>query len=158
MLFRSLDDSAARRLYIPQAFLAADAILRIAINVANGLIVNRPIIAKNVREYLPYMATENVMMAAVRAGADRQHAHELVKKHSHAVTERIKQGVGVSTELFDLLKAEPAFAKVDFDAVLVPRHFVGRAPEQVTEFLAQEVQPILQRYAGRLGQRSELHV
>jgi adenylosuccinate lyase len=155
---RTLDDSAARRLYIPQAFLAADAILRIAINVANGLIVNRPIVAKNVREYLPYMATENVMMAAVRAGADRQHAHEVVKKHSHAVTERIKQGLGVSTELFDLLKQEPAFSKVDFDAVLVPRHFVGRAPEQVIEFLAQEVQPIRTRYAGKLGQRTELHV
>ncbi|QEL20174.1 adenylosuccinate lyase [Limnoglobus roseus] len=155
---RTLDDSAARRLYIPQAFLAADAILRIAINVANGLIVNRPIIAKNVREYLPYMATENVMMAAVRAGADRQHAHELVKKHSHAVTERIKQGIGVSTELFDLLKAEPAFAKVDFESVLIPRHFVGRAPEQVAEFLDTEINPIRKRYAGKLGQKSDLHV
>lgn len=155
---RTLDDSAARRLYIPQGFLAADAILRIALNVANGLIVNLPIIAKNVREYLPYMATENVMMAAVQTGADRQHVHHLVKMHSHAVTERIKQGVGVSTELFDLLKAEPAFTKVDFDAVLVPRNFVGRAPEQVAEFIESEVNPIRNRYAGKLGQKAELHV
>src|SRR5438105_2278859 len=91
---RTLDDSAARRLYIPQAFLAADAVLRIALNLANGLVVNRPVIAKNVREYLPYIATENLMMAAVRAGGDRQVVHEVVRQHSHAVTARVKEGVG----------------------------------------------------------------
>jgi adenylosuccinate lyase len=155
---RTLDDSAARRLYIPQAFLAADAILRIGINVAGGLIVNRPIIARNVREYLPYMATENLMMAAVRAGADRQHVHELVKTHSHAVTECIKQGVGSATEIIELLKAEPAFAGVDFDGELEPKAFVGRSPEQVEEFLASEIGPIRQSYHSRLGRKVELHV
>jgi adenylosuccinate lyase len=155
---RTLDDSAARRLYIPQAFLAADAILRIGQNVGGGLIVNRPIIAKNVREYLPYMATENLMMAAVRAGADRQHVHELVKTHSHAVTERIKQGVGSATEIIDRLKLEPAFSGVDFAGELEPSAFVGRSPEQVEEFVASEIAPIRQSYRSRLGRQVELHV
>ncbi len=157
-LERTLDDSAARRLYIPQAFLCADAILRIALNVSNGLAVNQPIVAKTVREFLPYMATENVMMAAVASGADRQHVHHVVREHSYAVTERIKQGVGISTELFDRLKSDPAFAKVDFDSILVPRQFVGRAPEQVVEFIEAEVSPIRKRYADSLGQRAELRV
>ncbi len=155
---RTLDDSAARRLYIPQAFLAADAILRIGQNIGGGLIVNRPIVAKSVREYLPYMATENLMMAAVRAGADRQHVHELVKTHSHAVTERIKNGVGSATEIIDRLKGESAFAGVDFAGELEPSAFVGRSPEQVDEFLQNEIQPIRERYAGRTSRTVELHV
>jgi adenylosuccinate lyase len=155
---RTLDDSACRRLYIPQAFLAADAVLRIALNLAHGLVVNRPVIAKNVRAYLPYVATENLMMAAVRAGEDRQVVHEVVRQHSHAVTARIKDDVGSSTELFERLKAERTFAKVDFAAVLDPRGFVGRAPEQVTEFVAEHVEPIRKRYAGVLGMKAELGV
>ena len=155
---RTLDDSAARRLYIPQAFLTADALARIGLNVARGLMVNRPIIARGVRDYLPYMATENLMMAAVAAGADRQDVHEVIRQHSHATTARIKDGSGSATELFDLLQREPAFATVDFAAITDPRLFVGRAPEQVGEFIAEEVQPIRERYAGKLGQRSELKV
>jgi adenylosuccinate lyase len=155
---RTLDDSAARRLYLPQAVLAADAVLRIALNLANGLVVNRPVIARNVRDYLPYMATENLMMAAVRAGEDRQTVHEVVRQHSHAVTARVKEGTGSPAELFDRLKAEMAFAKVDFAAVLDPRGFVGRAPEQVGEFLAEHVEPIRKRYAGVLGMKAELSV
>ena len=155
---RTLDDSAARRLYLPQAFLTADAILRIGRNVAPGLVVNRPVIARNVREYLPYMATENVMMAAVAAGADRQDVHERVRQHSHAVTARVKEGIGSPAELFDLLHADPAFAGVDFGAVLDPRQFVGRSPEQVVEYLAEHVEPIRSRYKGRIGGRTELTV
>ncbi len=155
---RTLDDSAARRLYIPQAFLAADAVLRIGRNIAPGLVVNRPVIARNVREHLPYMATENLMMAAVAAGADRQEVHERVRKHSHAITARIKEGVGSASELFDLLKADLAFAEVDFAAVLDLRQFVGRAPEQVSEFLSEHIEPIRRRYAGRLGGHAELIV
>src|SRR5207244_10380756 len=98
---RTLDDSACRRLYLPQAFLGADAVLRIALNLANGLVVNRPVIARNVREYLPYMATENLMMAAVRAGGDRQTVHEVVRQHSHAATARTKEGTGSAAELAD---------------------------------------------------------
>jgi len=155
---RTLDDSAARRLYIPQAFLAADAVLRIALNLARGLVVNRPVIARNVRDYLPYMATENLMMAAVRAGGDRQDVHEVVRRHSHAVTARVKEGTGSPAELFDLLKGHPAFARVDFATLLDPRGFVGRAPEQVGEFLADEVEPIRARYAGAAGETAELSV
>lgn len=155
---RTLDDSAARRLYIPQAFLTADACLRIALNVARGLVVNQPVIAKGVREYLPYMATENLIMAAVAAGADRQDVHEVIRVHSHEVTKRIKDGVGVSTELFDRLKKEPAFAKVDFAAATDASQFVGRSPEQVTEFVEMEVEPIRRRYADKMGQKTELKV
>jgi adenylosuccinate lyase len=155
---RTLDDSAARRLYIPQAFLATDAVLRIALNLANGLVVNRPVIARNVREYLPYMATENLMMAAVQAGEDRQRVHEIVRQHSHAVTAKVKDGTGSPAELFDRLKGEKAFAKVDFAAVLDPRGFVGRAPEQVAEFVEEFIEPIRTRYAGSLGMKAELSV
>ncbi len=155
---RTLDDSAARRLYIPQAFLSADAILRIALNVARGLVVNRPIIARGVNDYLPYMATENLIMAAVAAGADRQDVHEHIRVHSHAVTARIKEGQGTAAELFDRLKAEPAFAAVDFAAATDASQFVGRSPEQVGEFVRDEVEPIRERYAERLGAKAELKV
>jgi adenylosuccinate lyase len=157
-LERTLDDSACRRLYLPQAFLAADAVLRIALNLARGLAVNREVVARNVRDYLPYVATENLMMAAVQAGGDRQEVHELVRTHSHAVTARVKDGTGSAAELFDRLKAEPAFGKVDFAATLDPRQYVGRAPEQVDEFLADHVEPVRKRYAGAGGMTAELHV
>lgn len=162
---RTLDDSACRRLYIPQAFLATDAVLRIALNIltqeseaGRGLIVNKPIIAKNVREYLPYMATENLMMAAVQAGGDRQVVHEIVRQHSHAVTARVKSGEGSPAELFDRLKQAEEFKKVDFGTVTDPRLFVGRSPEQVEEFVGEHVAPIRQRYAQVLGKTAELHV
>jgi adenylosuccinate lyase len=162
---RTLDDSACRRLYIPQAFLASDAVLRIALNLltqttggSRGLVVNRPVIAKNVREHLPYMVTENLMMAAVRAGGDRQIVHEIVRRHSHAVTARVKSGEGSPTELFDRLKTEPAFENVDFGEVLDPRQFVGRSPQQVEAFVAEHVEPIRKRYEGGLGGTADLHV
>jgi adenylosuccinate lyase len=157
---RTLDDSACRRLYIPQAFLAADAVLRIALNLANGLVVNRDVIAKNVREQLPYMITENLMMAAVQSGGDRQEVHEVVRRHSHAVTARVKTGTGSTAELLDALKREPAFGKVDFKALAgqTARDFVGRAPEQVAEFIADHVEPVRNRYAASLGMKAELEV
>jgi adenylosuccinate lyase len=157
---RTLDDSACRRLYIPQAFLSADAVLRIALNLANGLVVNREVIDRNVREYLPYMITENLMMAAVQLGGDRQKVHEVVRQHSHAVTDRVKSGKGSTAELLDRLKTDPAFTGVDFGHFKsqTARDFVGRSPEQVTEFLAEHVDPIRKRYADVLGMKAELHV
>jgi adenylosuccinate lyase len=157
---RTLDDSACRRLYIPQAFLASDAVLRIALNVANGLAVNQEVIRRNVREYLPYMLTENLMMAAVSAGGDRQEVHEVVRTASHAVTERIKTGDGSSAELLRLLANEAAFQKVDFDTITSEGAgaFVGRSPQQVDEFLAETIEPIRNRYANVLGMKAELHV
>jgi adenylosuccinate lyase len=155
---RTLDDSAARRLYIPQAFLTADALLRIGRNIAPGLVVNQPVIARAVREYLPYMATENLIMAAVAAGADRQEAHEVIRQHSLAVTARIKEGTGSATELFDRLKVEPLFTAVDFASTTDSKLFVGRSPEQVDEFLNDHVLPIRKHYPDRPGSRVNLTV
>ena len=98
------------------------------------------------------------MMAAVQAGGDRQEVHEVVRTHSHAVTARIKDGLGSSVELLERLKGEPAFAKVDFESQLDPRKFVGRAPEQVAEFLEDHIEPIRKRYAGTMGMKAELSV
>ena len=120
--------------------------------------MNRAVIARNVREYLPYMATENLMMAAVRAGGDRQEVHEVVRQHSHAVTARVKSGEGSAMELLERLRGEAAFAKVDFVAALDPRQFVGRSPQQVDEFIADHVAPIRARYSNVLGKTAELHV
>ncbi len=165
---RTLDDSACRRLYIPQAFLATDAVLRIALNLLtqktgpdhSGLMVNRPVIARNVRELLPYMVTENLMMAAVRAGEDRQEVHEIVRQHSHAVTARVKAGAGTTAELLERLKNEKAFQKVHFAAIAGqgPHEFVGRSPQQVEEFVAEHVEPVRRAYAGTLGKTALLHV
>ncbi|MCX7666388.1 MAG: adenylosuccinate lyase [Gemmataceae bacterium] len=155
---RTLDDSAPRRLYLPQAFLAADACLKIAQNLASGLIVNREIIAKEVQGQLPYMATENLIMAAVTRGADRQEAHEVIRARSHQVTANIKAGRSTASELIQLLEKEPLFQGIDFRAELDAKRYIGRSPQQVEEFLQAEVEPIRQRYYNRLGQKAELRV
>jgi adenylosuccinate lyase len=144
---RTLDDSANRRLVIPQAFLAADAILILLQNISSGLVVYPKTIAANLDEELPFMASENILMAAVQAGGDRQALHEQIRRHSQAAALRVKQE-GQANDLLDRLRADPAFAELDLTAVLNPQHFVGRAPEQVDEFLAEVVEPIRQRYAG----------
>ena len=156
-LERTLDDSVNRRLTLPQAFLTADAVLRLARNISDGLIVNPDVIARNVAEILPYMATENILMAAVAHGGDRQQLHECIRRHSHAVTAALKAGA-IRNDLIDRLRADPLLAGIDFDSSLQPRQFIGRAPQQVDEFLLQEVVPIRQRYHGRLSQSSELGV
>jgi adenylosuccinate lyase len=151
-LERTLDDSANRRLSLPQGALAADAVLKLALNLARGLVVHPEVIQRNREEALPYMATENILMAGVALGGDRQQLHELIRKHSHAVTEQLKRG-GARNDLIDRLRAEPAFAGVDFDQVLQEKHFVGRAPQQVDEFLASEVEPVRRRYSPFLDQQ-----
>ncbi len=149
-LERSLDDSVNRRLTLPQAFLTADAVLRIALNVTRGLKVNREVIARNVRRYRPYMATEPLLMAAVARGGDRQKLHEVIRALSHDVTARLKEG-DEQNDLLDRLQAHESFANLDFSRVLTPDAFVGRAPQQVDEFLAQEVAPIRQAHAHLLA-------
>jgi adenylosuccinate lyase len=149
-LERTLDDSAVRRLTIPQAFLCADAVLRLGLNLARGLIVNREVIARNVREFLPYMLTENIMMEAVASGADRQDVHERVRQHSHAVTAKVKNGTGSSWELLELLRADPVFQSVEIPTSPDVAQFHGRSPAQVEEFLATEIAPIRCRYAGKI--------
>jgi adenylosuccinate lyase len=156
-LERTLDDSATRRLTIPQAFLAADAVLRLALNISGGLVVNPDVIRRQVEQVLPYMATENLLMAAVAEGGDRQEVHEAIRRHSHAVTAQLKAG-GARNDLLDRLRADPLLAKVDFAGVLDQGRFVGRAPQQVDEFLAEEIEPVRQKYRHLLGQGAEVSV
>jgi adenylosuccinate lyase len=146
-LERTLDDSAARRLALAEGFLAADSIAQLAANVSNGLVVNRPVIERRLRAELPFMATENIMMAAVKAGGDRQDLHERIRRHSMAAAERVKQGDG-ENDLLERIAADPAFAAVSgrLDAIVDARAFVGRAPEQVDEFLAEVAEPALARF------------
>jgi adenylosuccinate lyase len=154
---RTLDDSANRRLVIPQAFLATDAILNLLQNVASGLVVYPQVIARNLAEELPFMATENLLMAAVEAGGDRQQLHEVIRRHSQAAAAAVKQE-GKPNDLLARLAADPAFAKVNVNAAMDPSQFVGRAPQQVDEFIAQVVAPIRQRYANAGGSVAELRV
>ena len=156
-LERTLDDSAVRRMVLPQAFLSVDALLTLYLNVVPGLVVNPPVIARHVAAELPFMATENLMMAAVQLGGDRQDLHEAIRTHSLAASARIKQGDGVN-DLESRLANDPAFRGVDFAAVLDPHQFVGRSPEQVDAFLTGEVEPIRRRYPHLLGQRRDVHV
>ncbi len=156
-LERTLDDSVNRRLTLPQAFLGADGVLRLALNITQGLVVNPEVVARGVAEVFPYMATENILMAAVGQGGDRQTLHERIRTHSLAVAERLKAGAG-GNDLLERLRADPAFAGVAFDRVLDQGNFIGRAPQQVDEFVAQEVEPIRQRYRPLLDQRAEVSV
>ncbi len=140
---RTLDDSANRRLVLPQAFLAVDAVLRLYQNVASGLVVNPHVIAARLQAELPFMATENILMNATRGGQDRQQLHELIRRASQAAAARVKEGH--PNDLVERLKKEDAFRGVDWDDVLEPAKFIGRAPEQVGEFLDQFVAPTLAR-------------
>jgi adenylosuccinate lyase len=141
---RTLDDSAIRRIVLPEAFLATDVILSISSNVMQGLRVWPEMIRRRIDEELPYMATENIMMACVKAGGDRQDMHEAVRIHSVAASERVKDE-GVSSDLMDRIAADPCFAPVhgELDSLLDPAAYVGRAPEQVDEFLDAHIRPLL---------------
>lgn len=141
---RTLDDSANRRLVIPQAFLAIDASLVLLENVAKGMVVYPKTITKNLMDELPFMATESIMMAGVAAGGDRQDLHERIRVHSQAAALQVKQEAKPN-DLFDRLKQDPAFAKVPMESVTDPLAYVGRAPEQVTEFLSEVLQPIFDK-------------
>lgn len=156
-LERTLDDSVNRRLTLPQAFLTADAVLRLALNISNGLIVHPEVIARNVAAIFPYMATENILMAAVAQGGDRQQIHECIRRHSQAVTSALKAGAD-KNDLLERLKADPLLAGVDFASVLERGQFIGRAPQQVDEFLAEEIEPIRRRYPNLCGQTAEVNV
>jgi adenylosuccinate lyase len=154
---RTLDDSANRRLVIPQAFLAIDAVLILYENIANGLVVYPEVIARNLREELPFMATENILMAAVAAGGDRQDLHERIRQHSQAAAAEVKQR-GKSNDLLERLKTDSAFSGVDLTAAVDPTKLTGRSAEQVDEFLAEVVEPIRERYADKQTAASELRV
>jgi adenylosuccinate lyase len=142
---RTLDDSANRRLVLPQAFLAIDAVLILLQNVTSGLRVYPKVIAKNLGEELPFMATENILMEAVAAGGDRQTLHELIRQHSQAAAQVVKEEGGAN-DLISRLSGDAAFAGIDFVAAMDPAQFVGRGPEQVDEFLEKVIAPICTRY------------
>jgi adenylosuccinate lyase len=156
-LERTLDDSANRRLVLPQAFLATDALLLLYQNVASGLVVYPRVIARHLGEELPFMATENILMAAVEAGGDRQDLHERIRRHSQAAAAEVKDRGG-SNDLLHRLAGDPAFSKINLQNTLDPAAFVGRAPEQVDEFVADIVEPIRQRYLNALKQSAEVRV
>jgi adenylosuccinate lyase len=156
-LERTLDDSANRRLSIPQAFLGIDAGLRIYRNVVKGLVVYPGIIRRRVDQELPFMATENILMAAVAAGADRQDVHERIRQHSLAAAAQVKEQ-GRPNDLIERLKHDSAFAKVDLQSVLDPNAFVGRAPQQVDEFVASIVTPIVKRLKHSPSAAADLEV
>ena len=139
---RTLDDSANRRISLPEGFLCADAVLRLCQSVTNGLHVNEKIVERTLREYLPFLATENIMMEAVKRGGDRQELHEKIRQHSMAATARMKEGE--SCDLLDRLAADPAFGmtRAELDAVMEPSLYIGRCKEQVERLLA-EYAPLL---------------
>lgn len=156
---RTLDDSANKRISIPEAFLAIDAVLELYINVVSGLVVYPKMIEKHLLAELPFMATENIMMAAVKKGSDRQELHEKIRQHSMAAGYVVK-AEGKPNDLIDRIAADEAFGmtKEEIMATMKPENFVGRAPEQVVEFIEAEVKPIVEKYKSLLGVEVEINV
>ncbi len=148
---RTLDDSANKRISVPEAFLAVDAILTICANVASGLVIHEKVIEKHVREELPFMATENIMMDAVKKGGDRQAIHERIRQLSIEAGHTVKD-LGLPNDLMDRLAADPVLGltQQELDSRLDPNAYIGRCPQQVEEFLERDVKPVLEKYASAL--------
>jgi adenylosuccinate lyase len=142
---RTLDDSAAKRIFVPDAFMALDEVLKICANVASGIVVNKAVIAKRVREELPFMATEEILMKAVLNGGDRQELHELIRQHSMEAGRRVKED-GADNDLCERIAKDPSFGLSieEIESALNPRNLCGRAPEQVDEYLEEFVWPIIE--------------
>lgn len=157
---RTLDDSANKRIAVPEAYLAIDSVLLIQHNVAAGMVVYPEMIRRRLMDELPFMATENLMMRSVKRGGDRQELHERVRRHSVAAGVRIKQE-GLANDLLDRIAGDPAFGvtRAELEEELRPERYVGRAPQQVDEFLAEWVDPVLRRYPDVVqSETPELHV
>jgi adenylosuccinate lyase len=157
---RTLDDSANKRLSIPEAFLAVDAILGIYENVTAGLVVHEKVIEKHIQEELPFMASENIMMDAVKRGGNRQELHERIRQHSLEAGHQVKD-LGKPNNLIDLIAADPMFGltREEITAHLDPQNYIGRCPQQVEDFLQNDVNPVLEEYAAALkGSTAELKV
>ena len=135
-LERTLDDSANRRIALPEGFLCADAVLRLCQNVTAGLRVNEAVVERTLREYLPFLATEDIMMEAVKRGGDRQALHEIIRRHSMAATARMKEGL--PCDLLDRLADDPVFGltRTELEQLMMPQRYIGRCPQQVRQFLA----------------------
>ena len=156
---RTLDDSANKRLSVPEGFLAVDGILDLYLNVVDGLVVYPKVIESRLMKELPFMATENIMMDAVKAGGDRQELHERIRQHSMAAG-RVVKVEGKENDLLERIAADPAFGmtKEQLDAIMEPNNFVGRAPEQTDEFIKEIVNPILEENKDILGMKAEINV
>lgn len=156
---RTLDDSANKRLSVPEGFLAIDGILDLYLNVVDGLVVYPKVIEKHLMAELPFMATENIMMDAVKAGGDRQELHERIRQLSMQAGKTVKEE-GKDNNLLELIAADPSFGLTEeqLKSAMQPSRYVGRAPEQVTEFLAEVVQPILDANKDVLGMTAEINV
>ena len=156
---RTLDDSANKRLSIPEGFLAIDGILDLCLNVTDGLKVYPKVIEKHLMAELPFMATENIMMDAVKAGGDRQELHERIRQLSMEAGRNVKEK-GLDNNLLELIAADPAFglSLEDLKACMEPSRYVGRAPQQVDEFLGEVVNPILEANKEDLGMTAEINV
>jgi len=146
---RTLDDSANRRISIPEAFLAVDAILNIYLNISDGLVVYPKVIEKHVMAELPFMATENIMMEAVKRGGDRQEIHELIRVYSQKAGNQVKVH-GLENDLIDRIMADQTFNLTieDLKDILTPDKYIGRCPEQVFEFITEVVNPLIAGYRG----------
>jgi adenylosuccinate lyase len=153
---RTLDDSANRRLVLPQAFLAIDAVLVLNRNIAERMVVNPAMIARRLESELPFMATENILMAATAAGGDRQDLHERIRQHSQAAAGQVKSGG--ENDLLARLEGDQAFAGVDLHDVLDARRFIGRAPEQVDQFIEEVVGPLRSQHHPSLATDSDVRV
>jgi adenylosuccinate lyase len=152
-LERTLDDSAARRVSVPDAYLALDGVLVLVENVSRGLVVNPMVIKTRLEEHLPFLATETVMMLATQRGGDRQDLHERIRTHSMDAARRMKEE-GARADLLERIAADEAFGMSleELQALVDPREFVGRAPEQVDRFLTEWVDPVLERYSNLSNQ------
>ncbi|MFK7776966.1 MAG: adenylosuccinate lyase [Gimesia sp.] len=151
---RTLDDSANRRLSLPQSFLAIDAVLILYRNIVDGMVVYPKVIEKHLNEELPFMATEEILMAGVEAGGDRQELHERIRVHSLAAGAEVKVHGG-QNDLIERLQKDPAFQSCDLNGTLDARKYIGRAPEQVDAFISEIIEPVRQKYQSELTQRAE---
>lgn len=156
---RTLDDSANKRISVAEAFLATDSILNILMNVCNGLVVYPKVVEQRVLKELPFMATENIMMEAVKKGGDRQELHEKLRTHSIAAAKVVKEE-GLENDLIDRICADESFhlTRAEIDGILEPKNFTGRASEQVDEFLKECIYPVLKKNKDILGESAELSV
>ena len=156
---RTLDDSANKRLSVPEGFLAIDGILDLYLNVVDGLVVYPKVIKAHLMRELPFMATENIMMDAVKAGGDRQELHERIRQHSMAAGRVVKEE-GKDNDLLERIAADPAFGMTmdQLQAIMKPENFVGRAPEQTEEFISEYVKPVLDENKDILGMKAEINV
>ena len=156
---RTLDDSSNKRLSVPEAFLAVDGILDLMLNVVDGLVVYPKVIHKHLMAELPFMATENILMDAVKAGGDRQELHEKIRELSMIAGRNVKEE-GMDNNLLELIAKEPGFhlQEEDLQKLMDPKKYCGRAKEQVEKYLAEVIRPVLEANQNDLGMKADISV